>query len=174
MQIKIIKFIVIAIIIFIIGVFFISLNKTSFYDTKNIEGQILTNINLDHFSEDKFIKEKDLKKNNYTLINFWASWCGPCRIEHPFLLKLSKLENLKILGVNFKDKNNNAVDFLNKYENPYYDLAKDKLGKSSVNFGVYGIPESILINKELIIIKKFIGPISDEDYNTIKKIINKK
>ena len=62
MQIKIIKFIVIAIIIFIIGVFFISLNKTSFYDTKNIEGQILTNINLDHFSEDKFIQEKDLKK----------------------------------------------------------------------------------------------------------------
>ena len=174
MQIKIIKFIVITIIIFIIGVFFISLNKTSFYDTKNIEGQILTNINLDHFSEDKFIKEKDLKKNNYTLINFWASWCGPCRIEHPFLLKLSKLENLKILGVNFKDKNNNAVNFLDKYENPYYDLAKDKLGKSSVNFGVYGIPESILINKELIIIKKFIGPISDEDYNTIKKIINKK
>ena len=172
MQIKIIKFLVIAIIFFVIGVFFFSLNKTSSYDTKNIEGQTLTNINLKHFSEDRLIKDKDLKENNFTLINFWASWCAPCRIEHPILLKLSKLENLVILGVNFKDKKDNALNFLNKYGNPYDDLTKDKLGKSSVSFGVYGIPESILINKELVIIKKFIGPISNKDYKLIKKIID--
>jgi cytochrome c biogenesis protein CcmG/thiol:disulfide interchange protein DsbE len=172
MQIKIIKFLVIAIILFVIGVFFVSLNKISLYDTKNIEGQTLTNINLKHFSENRLIKDKDLKENNFTLINFWASWCAPCRIEHPFLLKLSKLENLVILGVNFKDKKDNALNFLNKYGNPYDDLTKDKLGKSSVSFGVYGIPESILINKELVIIKKFIGPISNKDYKLIKKIID--
>lgn len=172
MQIKIIKFSVIAIIFFVIGVFFVSLNKISIYDTKNIEGQTLKNINLKHFSEDRLIKDKDLKKNNFTLINFWASWCAPCRIEHPFLLKLGKLENLVIIGVNFKDKKDNALNFLNKYGNPYDDLTKDKLGKSSVSFGVYGIPESILVNKELVIIEKFIGPISNKDYKLIKKIID--
>ena len=170
---KIIKLLIISIIIFIIGVFFISLNKSAFYDTKGIEGQKLTNIQLDHFFENKIISDKDFKKNNFTLINFWASWCGPCLIEHPFLLKLNKENNLKILGVNFKDKKNNAVNFLNEHGNPYHDLTKDKLGKYSVNFGVYGIPESILINKNLVIIKKFIGPISEKDYNLIKNLIKK-
>ena len=171
MQIKIIKLSIISIIIFIIGVFFVGLNKSSLYDTKGLEGQKIANIKLDHFSKNEIILEKDLKKNNFTLVNFWASWCGPCRIEHPVLLKLNEEKNLKILGVNFKDKKENALDFLNQYGNPYDQLAKDELGKYSVNFGVYGIPESILLNKNLVILKKFIGPISEEDYRYIKNII---
>ena len=173
MKIKIIRLITISIIIFIVVVFFISLNKSSFYNTKGLEGQTLTNINLDHFSGKKKILEKDLQKNNFTLINFWASWCGPCRIEHPFLLKLNSEKNLNLLGINFKDKKSSALNFLNEYGNPYDELAKDEFGKHSVNFGVYGIPESILINKNLVILKKIIGPISEKDYNHIKEIIKK-
>ena len=82
---------------------------------------------------------------------------------------MSNEENLKLLGVNFKDKKNNAIEFLNKLGDPYDDLTKDEFGKHSINFGIYGIPESILIDKDLIIIKKFIGPISKNDYNYIKK-----
>jgi cytochrome c biogenesis protein CcmG/thiol:disulfide interchange protein DsbE len=173
MKIKIIRLITISIIIFIVVVFFISLNKSSFYNTKGLEGQTLTNINLDHFSGKKKILEKDLQKNNFTLINFWASWCGPCRIEHPFLLKLNSEKNLNLIGINFKDKKSSALNFLNEYGNPYDELAKDEFGKHSVNFGVYGIPESILINKNLVILKKIIGPISEKDYNHIKEIIKK-
>ena len=173
MKIKIIRLITISIIIFIVVVFFISLNKSSFYDTKGLEGQTLTNINLDHFSGKKKILEKDLQKNNFTLINFWASWCGPCRIEHPFLLRLNSEKNLNLIGINFKDKKSSALNFLNEYGNPYDELAKDEFGKHSVNFGVYGIPESILINKNLVILKKIIGPISEKDYNHIKEIIKK-
>ena len=173
MQVKIIKLLIVSIIIFIIGVFFISLDKNTSYDTKGLEGQILKNVKLSHFNKDEFITEKFLKKNNFTLINFWASWCSPCRLEHPILLKLNNEKNLELLGVNFKDKNSNALKFLNELGNPYDVLAKDELGKQSVNFGIYGIPESILINKELIILKKFIGPISENDYKYIKNIIKK-
>ena len=171
MQKKIIKLLIISIIIFIIGVFYMGLNKSSIYDTKSLEGQKITNIKLEHFSKKILLTEEYLKKKNFTLINFWASWCAPCRLEHPFLLKLNSETKLNILGVNFKDKKNNAINFLNSYGNPYDDLVRDDLGKKSVNFGVYGIPESILVNKDLIIIKKFIGPLSNEDYKLIQKII---
>ena len=165
MQKKIIKSTIILLIVFIIGVFFIGL--------KNLVGKKITKIQLDHFNDNRKITEEDLKKNDFTLINFWASWCAPCRDEHPFLLKLNNEKNLKILGVNFKDKKNHAVRFLTDLGNPYNVLTRDELGKESVNFGIYGIPESILINKDLIIVKKFIGPISNNDYNYIKKIVSK-
>ena len=171
MQKNIIKLSIISLILFIIGVFFIGLNKSSIYDTKDLVGQKIKNIQLDHFSENRIITGEDLKKNDFTLINFWASWCAPCRVEHPILLKLNKEKNLKLLGVNFKDKKDNALKFLRDLGNPYDDLARDELGKHSINFGIYGIPESILINKDLVIIKKFIGPISQNDYNYIKKIV---
>ena len=86
-------------------------------------------------------------------------------------MKLSQTKNLTMLGINFKDKNTQAIKFLSELGNPYDLLAKDKNGKQSVKFGVYGIPESILINKDLIIIQKFVGPLSFEDYNNIIKII---
>ena len=171
MQKKIIKSSVILLIIFIIGVFFVGLNKSSIYDTKNLVGQKITKIQLERFNDKRIITEDDLKKNNFTLINFWASWCGPCREEHPILIKLNDEKNLKLLGVNFKDKKSNALEFLKDLGDPYDDLAKDELGKHSINFGIYGIPESILINKNLVIIKKFIGPISKNDYDDIKNIV---
>ena len=168
---KIIRSIIFLLIIFITVVFFIALNKSSVYDTKNLVGQKITNIQLKHFTNDRIITEEDFKKSSFTLINFWASWCGPCRDEHPELLKLGDEKNLKLIGVNFKDKKNNAIEFLNNLGNPYDDLAKDELGKQSINLGIYGIPESILINKDLNIIKKFIGPISKNDYSYILKIV---
>tara|TARA_B100001250_G_scaffold196017_1_gene168380 strand:+ start:201 stop:722 length:522 start_codon:yes stop_codon:yes gene_type:complete len=173
MQKNIIKFFILLLIVFIIGVFFIGLNKNSIYDTKGLVGEKIKKIELDNFSKNKKITEEDLNKNNFTLINFWASWCGPCRDEHSTLLKLNEEKNLRLLGVNFKDKKNNALEFLNELGNPYDDLARDELGKHSVDFGIYGIPESILINRDLIIIKKFIGPISENDYEYIKNIVRK-
>ena len=171
MKIKVIKLLILITTVFVIGVFFTSLNKSSFYDTKGLEGNSIINIKLKHFSKNKLILDEDLKKNEFTLINFWASWCGPCRIEHPFLIKLKGEKNLKLLGVNFKDKKSNAQIFLDEYGNPYDELAEDEYGKHSVNFGIYGIPESILVNKDLVIVKKFIGPISQKDYDDIKDIL---
>ena len=169
---KIIKITISVFLIFILVVFYLSLNRSSNYDTENLVGIKLSKIKLESFESNKYFTNENLKKNNYTLINFWASWCAPCRIEHPLLMQLSKEANLKILGVNFKDKKNNALNFLNNLGNPYHYLAKDDQGKQSIGFGIYGIPESILINKDFVVIKKFIGPLNLEDFDEIKKITN--
>ena len=169
---NIIKISIFIILSFVIGVFFIGLNKDTNYNTNSLIGKKIPNLNLEYFNEKKFYTENDLKKNNYTLINFWASWCLPCRKEHSILIQLSKEKNLKLLGVNFKDKKKKAEFFLNDLGNPYNFLAKDELGKNSIKFGIYGIPESILVNKDLIILKKFVGPLSIQDFNSIIEIIN--
>ena len=169
---KIIKSIIIFLFIFVLLVFYNSLNRETNYSTDYLVGNKLTNINLKSFDDNKIYTSEDFQKSRYTLINFWASWCAPCRIEHPYLMQLSKEKNLKILGVNFKDKKINASKFLNELGNPYYYMAKDTTGKQSVNFGIYGIPESILIDNETIVLKKFVGPLNKQNLNDIKEIIN--
>ena len=169
---KIIKSIIVFLFIFVLLVFYSSLNRETNYSTDYLVGNKLEKINLKSFDDDKIYTSEDFKKSRYTLINFWASWCAPCRIEHPYLMQLSKEKNLKILGVNFKDKKINASKFLNELGNPYYYMAKDTTGKQSVNFGIYGIPESILINNETIVLKKFVGPLNEQNLNDIKEIIN--
>ena len=169
---KVIKFLTTLIFLFVIVVFYFSLNKDPSYHTNSLVRKKLVELNLESFDGDYNLSTKDFKNNNFTLINFWASWCSPCRVEHPILMSLSKSKKLKLVGINFKDKKNNAKKFLNELGNPYNLIAKDEIGKKSVNFGIYGIPESILVNKEMIVIKKFIGPLNTQDYNEILKIIN--
>ena len=169
---KIIKITIIFLLIFILGIFFLSLNKSSNYNTESLVGNKLGEIELVSFEDDSIFTNDDFKKNSFTLINFWASWCAPCRIEHPQLMELSKENNIKILGVNFKDKKINALKFLKDLGDPYEYLTRDSNGKQSVNFGIYGIPESILIDNKLTIIKKFVGPLTEQDLNNIKEIIN--
>ncbi len=169
---KIIKSLIVFLFIFLLLVFYNSLNRETNYSTDYLVGNKLAKINLKSFDDNKIYTSEDFKKSRYTLINFWASWCAPCRVEHPYLMQLSKEKNIKILGVNFKDKKINALKFLNELGNPYYYMAKDTTGKQSVNFGIYGIPESILINNETIVLKKFIGPLNVQNLNDIKEIIN--
>ena len=166
------KALTILFLIFVISIFYISLNRDTSYNTSSLINKELPEFEISFFNEKKFYKNNDLKKNNYTLINFWASWCAPCRTEHPILMKLSQEKNLKIFGVNFKDKKIHADQFLKELGNPYAFIAKDINGKQSVRFGIYGIPESILINKNLLIMKKFVGPLSSENLNQIVEIIN--
>ena len=94
----------------------------------------------------------------------------PCRTEHKYLINLSK-KKIKIIGINFKDKKKNANNFLKELGNPYNFVGKDSDGKASVLFGVYGIPESILVDNNLNIIKKIIGPIDQNQYNEILNLI---
>ena len=167
-----VKIIIFLIFFFIIGVFYTSLTRDTNYSTSSLINKEVPKFKIAYFDKNQFYSKQDLIKNNYTLINFWASWCGPCRIEHPILMKLSAENNLKILGVNFKDKKELARKFLKDLGNPYNLLLKDVEGKKSVIFGIYGIPESLLINNDNIIIKKFVGPLSLDNYKEIKEMIN--
>ena len=121
----------------------------------------------DLFLNDLFIKD------NFTLINIWASWCLPCKDEHPYLINLSKRYNLNIIGINYKDDFNNAKNFLLELGNPYREVLIDSDGVKSIEFGAIGVPETYLVNKEKKIIKKFIGPLNQNNFNEILNIVKK-
>tara|TARA_Y200000002_G_scaffold362824_1_gene350268 strand:- start:464 stop:988 length:525 start_codon:yes stop_codon:yes gene_type:complete len=174
MKISFLKIISIFLTIFIILVFFFALNIDKKYSTEKIVGKNLDNFEIKFLQNDKIFKKIDLTNDTYYLINIWASWCLPCRKEHPALMRLQKEKNLKLIGINFKDKKVNAYNFLKELGNPYDISLRDSDGTDSITFGVYGVPESILINKENKIVKKFIGPISPNDYDNILKLVNEK
>lgn len=97
-----------------------------------------------------------------TLVNVWASWCGPCRDEHPVIVSLSKDERLTIVGLNYKDKAENARRFLGDLGNPYDAVGVDPNGRAAIDWGVYGIPETFLVGKDGKIAFKHVGPMSPE------------
>ena len=170
MKISISKIIIFSFAIFLLVVFWQGLKIDNNYDTKKLIGSKISNFQLIELNNyDQYISEEDLKKNKYTLINFFASWCAPCRTEHKYLLNLTD-KKIKLIGVNFKDKKNNANNFLEELGNPYNFVGKDIDGKISILFGIYGIPESILVDNNLTIIKKIVGPINQTQYNEILKL----
>jgi cytochrome c biogenesis protein CcmG, thiol:disulfide interchange protein DsbE len=94
-----------------------------------------------------------------TLVNVFASWCVPCRQEHPMLKELSKDSRINVVGINYKDKNDNALRFLGELGNPYKAIGVDPNGKAAIDWGVYGIPETYLVDKNGTIVYKKVGPI---------------
>ncbi|WP_378946864.1 DsbE family thiol:disulfide interchange protein [Mesorhizobium sp. ANAO-SY3R2] len=97
-----------------------------------------------------------------TLVNVWASWCAPCREEHPVLLELSKDQRFAIAGLNYKDKPENARRFLGDLGNPYRAIGVDQHGRTTIDWGVYGVPETFLVGKDGKIAFKHVGPLSPE------------
>jgi len=97
-----------------------------------------------------------------TLVNVWASWCVPCRQEHPVLLELARDPRVKLVGINYKDKNDNALEFLGELGNPFAAVGIDPAGKSAIDWGVYGIPETYLVGRDGTILHKQIGPFTIE------------
>ena len=115
--------------------------------------------------------EKIFEEDTFYIVNIWASWCVPCRTEHPLLMKLSKNQSVKLIGLNYRDNFNVAKKFINEFGNPYSQLIVDNDGTLSVEFGAYGVPETFIIDKNKKIIRKFIGPINKEIVEEIKLII---
>jgi cytochrome c biogenesis protein CcmG/thiol:disulfide interchange protein DsbE len=95
-----------------------------------------------------------------TLVNVWASWCGPCRQEHPYLMDLSDNPDINLVGINYKDRPDNALAFLQDLKNPFSRVGVDRKGRTAIDWGVYGVPETFVVDARGVIVYKHIGPIT--------------
>ncbi len=169
MKIKFSFIFVFLIITFILLIFFKSLFENKNYIPKKTSK--IENISIEEFYSGKNLKIKELFKNKkYIIINIWASWCIPCRQEHQYIENISKNNNLNIIGLNYKDKKNNAQKFLDELGNPFDIILKDPSGTKSIFLGAYGVPETYVIDRDLNILRKYIGPINSENVIEIKQL----
>lgn len=104
----------------------------------------------------------DLVTGRVSIVNFWASWCIPCRIEHPFLVQLAEQSKAPLYGINYKDGTAGARRFLGRFGNPFVAVGVDARGATAIDWGVYGIPETFIISGEGTILYKHVGPINAE------------
>jgi cytochrome c biogenesis protein CcmG/thiol:disulfide interchange protein DsbE len=104
----------------------------------------------------------DLAKGKVSVVNYWASWCEPCVAEHPLLVELKTTTGVDIYGVNYKDQAAAARRFIGRYGNPYTAVGTDASGRAAIDWGVYGTPETFVINGKGEVVYKHVGPISTE------------
>jgi cytochrome c biogenesis protein CcmG, thiol:disulfide interchange protein DsbE len=116
---------------------------------------------------DKVFSPKDLAGKVW-LLNFWASWCNGCKDEHPVLMQVAKSGEVPIYGVDYKDTREEALTWLRRWGNPYPLVAVDEAGRVGINYGVYGVPETYVIDKAGRIRYKQIGPV---DHDILEKKI---
>ena len=116
---------------------------------------------------DKIFSPKELTGQVW-LLNFWASWCNGCKDEHPVLMQLAKAGDVPVYGVDYKDRREDALTWLRRWGNPYPLVAVDESGRIGINYGVYGVPETYVIDKTGMIRYKQIGPV---DQDTLQKKI---
>jgi cytochrome c biogenesis protein CcmG/thiol:disulfide interchange protein DsbE len=135
----------------------------------------LPEIKLDKLSDYKLFNKKNLLQlNEPSLVNVWSSWCAPCQIEHEFLMTMSRSNNIKIFGINYKDDKQDAIKVLKLNGNPFYAIGRDDDGTQAINLGVYGVPETFIIDASGNIRYRHVGPILEYDMNnTILPILNK-
>jgi cytochrome c biogenesis protein CcmG/thiol:disulfide interchange protein DsbE len=107
----------------------------------------------------------DTLKGHPFIVNFFASWCVPCRIEHPLLMRLAEENHLPLYGIDYKDKPADASRLLATFGDPYRQVGMDSDGRVGLNFGVYGVPETYVIDSTGVIRKRFVGPLTAESVN---------
>lgn len=119
------------------------------------------------YGQDAVFTSKDLMGTVW-LLNFWASWCGGCKDEHPVLMQLAKAGEIPIYGMNYKDQRDEAITWLRRWGNPFSAIGVDASGRIGIDYGVYGVPETYVIDKAGLIRYKQIGPL---DQDTLQKKI---
>ena len=168
---KLIPYSIILIFLIIFVVFYKSLKDTNIYTP-----EVKINNDIPIFSAKFLLLNENststeiFKSDQFYLLNIWASWCAPCRDEHPILMSLSKNNKLTIIGMNYKDNKKNAKSFLDELGNPYEKIIVDKNGTNSIEWGAFGVPETFIIYNNKII-KKYIGPLNQEFFLEIQNLI---
>ena len=119
---------------------------------------------------EKFISSKEFG-NEVILVNFFATWCKPCLDEHKYIKRFSNEKTIRVVGINYKDNSKKTIKWLQKLGNPYSDIPIDKNGTIAIDWGVYGIPETFIVNSKGIIKYRHIGPVTKEIYKKINLLI---
>ena len=109
-------------------------------------------------------------KDKVSLVNVWASWCVPCHDEAPLLTELAKDTRLQLVGINYKDVADNARRFLGRYGNPFSVVGVDGNGRASIEWGVYGVPETFVVGRDGTIVYKLVGPITPANLDSVLKV----
>jgi cytochrome c biogenesis protein CcmG/thiol:disulfide interchange protein DsbE len=123
-------------------------------------------VNLAPLGEAAPFTDADLRAGRVTLVNYWASWCAPCRAEHPILTQLAA-EGITILGVNYKDDPAKARAFLDDLGNPYAGLGADAAGRMALDWGLYGVPETFVVAGDGTVILRYPGPITRQELDRV-------
>ncbi|MDR7037578.1 cytochrome c biogenesis protein CcmG/thiol:disulfide interchange protein DsbE [Methylobacterium sp. BE186] len=106
-------------------------------------------------------------KGGVTLVNFWASWCAPCQVEHPMLMRLAREPGLRLVGIDYKDAPENGRRFLARNGVPFSQVGLDASGRVGIDFGVYGVPETFIVGPDGIIRDKLVGIVTPENLNGV-------
>ena len=168
---KLLPFSVTFIFIIIFIVLYKGLQDTNIYTPESKMNYEVPSSLVELFDTKQIVNTLEIfQSDKFYLLNIWSSWCVPCRKEHPILMKLKNNNELRIIGINYKDTKNNAKNFLEKLGNPYEKIIFDKKGTNAIEWGAYGVPESYLISDNTVI-KKYIGPLSQEIIDEIKYLI---
>ncbi|WP_298494167.1 DsbE family thiol:disulfide interchange protein [uncultured Maritimibacter sp.] len=125
------------------------------------EGGVAPGLTVSAFPNAESFDAATLADGEVKLVNFWASWCAPCRVEHPQLVEMAE-EGVPIYGVNYKDTPENAAKFLGDLGDPFAALVQDDTGRTGLDWGLYGVPETFVIDGDGVVIKRFAGPITEE------------
>ncbi|MBX4335373.1 DsbE family thiol:disulfide interchange protein [Bartonella raoultii] len=141
-----------------------------FFLPNTLAGKPAPETNLPLLNKDAHLNFEQFK-GRITLVNFWGSWCLSCRNEHLILMKIAQDKRFDLVGINYKDSKENAQRFLSNFGNPFKFIGFDISGHTAINWGVYGPPETFLLNQENIIIAKHVGPLTWKIYQ--KEILPK-
>ena len=122
--------------------------------------------------KEKFISSKEFG-NEIILVNFFATWCLPCRDEHIYIKRFSNEKGIRVIGINYKDNSKKTIQWLKNLGNPYSNVPIDKNGRIAIDWGVYGIPETFIVSSKGIIKYRHIGPVTEKIYKKINLLIKK-
>jgi len=136
----------------------------------------LLNKNVPKFQTESLLKNEDFISSQefgkeIVLVNFFATWCKPCRDEHEYIKRFSYEKKIRVIGINYKDDKNKVLKWLNTLGNPYSNIPIDKNGTIAIDWGVYGIPETFIVNSNGIIKYRHVGPITKKIFKKINLII---
>ena len=161
------------IFLLILSTFFylLIIERNPSYIPSNLLNKNVPNFETESLLNDKKFISSEEFGNEIVLVNFFATWCLPCREEHIYIKRFSNDEKIRVIGINYKDNNKKTIQWLKNLGNPYSNVLIDKNGKIAIDWGVYGIPETFIISSKGIIKYRHVGPVTKKIYKKINLLI---